>query len=156
MAKKSVEIINALRATASKLGEGSEYMWGHMGSCNCGNLAQIVTNYTRSEIHSLAMAGRGDWNEQLNDYCKNTGIPLERVMFELITFGFSIEDLQHLEKLNDPDILKRFPKEKQYLRHNYRNDVIVYLNEWANMLEEQMLDKIKLPDFEINKESIYA
>jgi hypothetical protein len=156
MAKKSIEIITALRATSKKLAEGSEYMWGHMGSCNCGNLAQVVTKFSKSEIHSLAMASNGDWNEQLNDYCKNSGMPLERVMFELISFGFSVEDLQHLEKLNDPEILRRFPKELQYLRHNYRKDVIVYINEWANMLEEQLLEEYVLPKFLSNLELNYA
>jgi hypothetical protein len=41
----------------------------------------------------------------------------------------------------------RLPIENRYLLHNVRADVIVYLTEWANMLEEQLLDTIKLPDF---------
>jgi hypothetical protein len=65
----------------------------------------------------------------------------------MLTSGFSLEDLQNLEKLADKQILMRLPIENRYLLHNVRADVIVYLSEWANMLEEQLLDTIKLPDF---------
>lgn len=147
MAQAKTEIIDALRRTADKLKNGSQYMWGHMGSCNCGNLAQEVTNRTKAEIHAYAMQGHGDWNEQLNDYCETSAMPIDLIIFDLLTAGFSIEDLQNLEKLSDKDILLRLPLEKRYLRHNVREDVIVYLQEWANMLEERLLDTIKLPDF---------
>lgn len=147
MAQAKVEIIDALRRTAKKLSVGSEYMWGHMGSCNCGNLAQEITKRSKAEIHAYAMQGHGDWNEQLNDYCGITQMPIDLVIHEMLTSGFSLEDLQNLEKLSDKQILMRLPAENRYLRHNVRADVIVYLTEWANMLEEQLLDTIKLPDF---------
>jgi len=60
MAQAKTEIIDALRRTADKLKNGSQYMWGHMGSCNCGNLAQEVTKRTKAEIHAYAMQGHGD------------------------------------------------------------------------------------------------
>jgi hypothetical protein len=93
------------------------------------------------------MQGNGDWNEQLNDYCGVTQMPIDLVIHEMLTSGFSLEDLQNLEKLADKQILMRLPIENRYLLHNVRADVIVYLTEWANMLEEQLLDTIKLPDF---------
>lgn len=147
MAQAKTEIIDALRGTADKLKNGSQYMWGHMGSCNCGNLAQEVTKRTKAEIHAYAMQGHGDWNEQLNEYCETSAMPIDLIIFDLLTAGFSIEDLQNLEKLSDKDVLMRLPVEKRYLRHNVREDVIVYLHEWANMLEERLLETIKLPDF---------
>jgi hypothetical protein len=74
-------------------------------------------------------------------------MPIDIIIFELLTSGFSLEDLKNLEKLSDKQILMRLPIENRYLRHNVRADVIVYLTEWANMLEEQLLEAIKLPDF---------
>jgi hypothetical protein len=147
MAKVSLEIVDALRRTAAKLKAGNQYMWGHMGSCNCGNLAQEITKRTKAEIHAFAMQGSGDWNEQLNHYCETSNMPIDIIIFELLTSGFSLEDLKNLEKLSDKQILMRLPIENRYLRHNVRADVIVYLTEWANMLEEQLLEAIKLPDF---------
>jgi hypothetical protein len=149
MAKASLDIIDALRSTAKKLSIGTSYMWGHMGSCNCGNLAQEITKMSKNQIHAYAMQGYGDWNEQLNDYCEASLMPMDLLIHELLTVGFSMEDLQNLEKLADNDILMRLPIEKRYLRHNYRDDVIVYLNEWANMLEDELLEGIKLPSFEL-------
>ncbi len=147
MAQATFEIIDALRRTAKKLNTGSEYMWGHMGSCNCGNLAQEITKRSKAEIHAYAMQGNGDWNEQLNDYCGTTQMPIDLVIHEMLTSGFSVEDLQNLEKLSDKQILMRLPAENRYLRHNVKADVIVYMKEWANMLEDELLSTIKLPDF---------
>ncbi len=147
MAQATFEIIDALRRTAKKLNTSSEYMWGHMGSCNCGNLAQEVTKRSKAEIHAYAMQGNGDWNEQLNDYCGTTQMPIDLVIHEMLTSGFSVEDLQNLEKLSDKQILMRLPAENRYLRHNVKADVIVYMKEWANMLEDELLSSIKLPDF---------
>ena len=150
MAKASLDIIDALRRTAKKLATGTAYMWGHMGSCNCGNLAQEITKMSKEQIHAYAMQGHGDWNEQLNDYCEASQMPMDLLIHELLMTGFSTEDLKNLEKLADNDILMRLPIEKRYLHHNYRDDVIVYLNEWANMLEDELLDGIKLPSFDLD------
>jgi hypothetical protein len=67
MAKASLELIEALRKTANKLTNSNNYQWGHMGACNCGFLAQEVTQFRKEEIHARAMQRYGDWSEQLND-----------------------------------------------------------------------------------------
>ena len=54
MAKASIKIIQALGKTISNLNDGASYQWGHMGSCNCGNLAQVITNLDKAEIHKSA------------------------------------------------------------------------------------------------------
>ena len=120
-------------------------MWGHMGSCNCGNLAQEVTKMSKAQIHNYALQGKGDWSEQLNDYCQSSAMPMDLLIFELLSFGFSVRDLKNLEYLSDEEVLYRLPKEKRHLRRNVRHDVVVYLNEWADMLEERLLYDIELP-----------
>lgn len=147
MARASFEVIDALRRTAKKLQSDAPYMWGHMGSCNCGNLAQEITQLTKAQIHAYAMQGRGDWNKQLNEYCGTSQLPMDLLIHELLTSGFELIDLKNLEKLGDDAVLERLPIEKRYLKHNVREDVVVYLNEWASLLEEQYLDSIQLPDF---------
>jgi hypothetical protein len=156
MARASFEVIDALRRTAKKLQSDTPYMWGHMGSCNCGNLAQEITKLSKAQIHAYAMQGRGDWNEQLNDYCDTSQLPMDLLIHELLTAGFDLNDLKNLEKLSDNAILERLPIEKRYLKHNLREDVVVYLNEWANLLEEQYLDRIQLPKFITEQELEYA
>lgn len=149
MARPNLDLIAALRRTANKLHTGAPYQWGHMGSCNCGNLAQELTTLTKAEIHEHALAvGRGDWNEQLNDYCPTSGLPMDMLISEMMNAGLSSEDLKHLEKLTDRRVLERLPSERRYLRHNLRDDVVLYINTWANWLEEQLLEKIQLPAFE--------
>jgi hypothetical protein len=147
MARANLYLIQTIREAAKKLQQSTNYQWGHMGSCNCGFLAQEVTRFTKAEIHKRAMARNGDWNEQLNEYCPTSGLPMDDMISELLNYGFDVSDLKHLERLSDSDVLKRLPANHKYLRHNQREDVVLYMRTWADMLEEKLLSKINLPHF---------
>lgn len=149
MAKASLQLIDALRRTARKLYQSTEYQWGHMGSCNCGFLAQEITRLSKAEIHCRAMERYGDWNEQLNEYCPASGLPLDDVISEMIAFGFDADDLKHLEKLSDPTILRTFPLEERNLKHNIKSDVVRYLTAWANLLEQQLISSVSFEELEL-------
>ncbi|QJD78016.1 hypothetical protein [Spirosoma rhododendri] len=149
MARPTPELIESLRRTARKLQHGSPYQWGHMGGCNCGNLAQELTKLTRDDIHRYAMQRYGDWNEQVEDYCPTSQLPIDLIINEMLNAGLTIEDLKHLEKLDDRDVLNRIPLSQRFLKHNVRNDVVLYMNVWADMLEEQLLKRIKLPVLDV-------
>jgi hypothetical protein len=146
MANPSVKIIDALRKTAVQLENGNRYEWGHMGSCNCGNLAQTITSFSRAEIQKYALEKRGDWSEQLIDYCPTSGLPMDLIIEKMMDFGFTRQDLRHLEWLSDNDILDKM--NVPYLNKNLKSDTIAYIKSWANMLEDQLIDKIELPDID--------
>ena len=154
MAKASINIIQALRKTISNLDNGASYQWGHMGSCNCGNLAQVITNLDKAEIHKSAMRRHGDWNEQLIDYCPTSGLPIDHIIDEMLAYGFTREDLAHLEKLSDPKILKDLPSDKKYLQQNSKIDVVLYLKTWANVLEDELLAQISLKQLQEKQEIV--
>lgn len=139
MAKATIKVIQALRKTAENLQNKAPYQWGHMGSCNCGNLAQVVTNLDKAAIHQEAMRRHGDWNEQLFDYCPQSGLPFDHIIDEMLAFGFTRTDLAHLEKLSDDRVLANLPRGKQYLSHNKSEDVVKYLNSWASLLENELI-----------------
>lgn len=145
MARTHLDLILSIRQAAKKLQHSNNYQWGHMGSCNCGFLAQQITQYSKAEIHQRAMARKGDWNEQLNDYCPTSGLPMDDMISEMLNYGFDVRDLKHLERLSDPEVLKQLPEDHRYLRHNQREDVVLYMNTWADLLEEKLLSKIHLP-----------
>ncbi|GAB2466131.1 hypothetical protein GCM10011375_33260 [Hymenobacter qilianensis] len=148
MAKSTLPVIQALRDTAQRLATQAPYQWGHMGSCNCGHLAQTVTRLTKAEIHARAMQRYGDWERQLIDYCPTSGLPIDQTIDEMLALGFSREDLTHLERLADPTIRAAIPFERRNaLRHNQRDDVVLYLRTWADLLENSLLADISLPDF---------
>ena len=150
MARNNISVINALRETARALGTNADYQWGHMGSCNCGFLAQQITHLKKNQIHSYAMQRYGDWNEQLNDYCPTSGFPMDELISEMISFGFDTDDLKNLERLSDKRILNSLPEGKRDLYFNVKNDVIAYLNAWASLLEEDYVNQIKLTDLYVN------
>ncbi|UII26682.1 hypothetical protein LVD15_25865 [Fulvivirga maritima] len=145
MARASSDLIVAIKNTASKLEQSAIYQWGHMGSCNCGFLAQELTRLSKSEIHSRAMQKYGDWNEQLNDYCPTSGLLMDDLISEMLHYGLDTDDLKHLEKLSSPKVLNYLPK-GTYLKHNVKQDVIMYLRAWANQLEDELLSRIKISE----------
>lgn len=148
MAKATLEIIDVIRRAAKNIQSGSPYQWGHMGSCNCGHLAQFITNQNKAEIHRHAMRTYGDWTEHLNDYCATSGLPFDHIVDEMLNFGFTKTDLSHLEKLSDPEVLHMLPFEKRNLKYNLREHAVLYLKTWANCLEDKLIsgiviDKVK-------------
>jgi len=145
MAKANVELIEAIRNTAKNLNSSDSYQWGHMGSCNCGHLAQELTKLSKAEIHSSAMQKYGDWNEQLNDYCPTSGLLMDDLITNMLSWGLDSDDLKKLEKLSDSQVLRRLSIEQRNLVHNKKEDVVTYLNTWADLLEERLLAEIKLP-----------
>ena len=150
MAKPSLALIKTIRTAALKLEASTNYQWGHMGACNCGYLAQEVTGLTKEEIHKRAMMRYGDWSEQLNDYCPNSGLPMDETISTLISLGFESDDLINLERLSDKQILLTFPPSERNLHFNTKYDVIKYLRAWADMLEDMLLRNIILTDIKLS------
>jgi len=152
MAKVTYEVLTALRNTIARIEKSNNYQWGHMGSCNCGFLAQEITHLGKDEIHRRAMQRYGDWNEQLNDYCPTSGLPMDDLISALIAHGFDADDLRHLEKLSDPQIIRSLPVEERNLQHNIKSDVLKYLGAWSRLIESKMVDVIDLRDLPMRSE----
>lgn len=144
MAKASLLLCDGLRKAANNLKQGKPYEWGHMGNCNCGHLAQVLLNTSKDEIHRAAMEKIGDWSEQVNTVCKTSGLEIDQLIFGLFEKGLSRQDIMNLEYLKDPNILANIPKEKLPLRNNIREDVILYLETWAAMLERELTENVSL------------
>ncbi|SHN26745.1 hypothetical protein SAMN04488057_11527 [Cyclobacterium lianum] len=138
MATANPKLIFDLRKTVAKLKKGAPYQWGHMGACNCGNLAQEIIQISKAEIHRLAMQRSGDWSEQLVDYCPSSGMPMDLMITKLLDAGLDRDDLIHLEKLSDPKILALIPKDRRdKMKKNSLSDLIIYLETWTQLLENQ-------------------
>lgn len=155
MAKPNQELIAAIRRASKKIREGSDYQWGHMGKCNCGHLAQELTHLSKEEIHRSAMAKSGDWSEQVLDYCPTSGFLMDQLIGTMLEAGLDRTDLICLEKLSSPTVLQRIQAARKPLNHNVKADVTLYMNTWADILEERMLEKIQLPEISESRLSIY-
>jgi len=151
MAKATFKLVNALKTAARKLEKGDDYQWGHMGSCNCGFLAREISKLTKAQIHEYAMRKSGDWSEQINDFCDTSEMPFDLLLSEMLQVGLEREDLIHLEKLTDKNVLKNLPKGK-FLMYNIKKDVILYMRIWADLLEEEIIEQVQLEGFTYKKE----
>lgn len=139
MSRPDPELVAALRSTASRLEAGARYRWTHMGSCNCGHLAQTLTRLPAEEIHRLALERAGDWGEQAREYCPSSGYPMDHVLAVMLDAGLDRDDIWHLERLSDPEVLRRLPIGERDLDERRRGDVVLYLRLWADRLEDRWL-----------------
>ena len=140
MATANRELIALLRTTANRLERDESYMWGHMGMCNCGHLAQSITGLTRREIHESALVREGDWAKQANDYCPTSGLLIDHIIAAMLRIGMTRDDIRHLERLSDNVVLQRLPFERRHLRYNAKDDVVLYMRTWAEQLEDRVRD----------------
>lgn len=142
MAQANIRLIEALRETAARLRNGAHYAWGNHGACNCGNLTQVVTRLSKEEILAYAHTGIGEWTELAEDYCGVTNAPAGLLITKLQEIGLTPSDIHNLEYLEDKTVLQHLPGGFRWLKRNVREDVIVYFETFANILEDQLADKI--------------
>ncbi|WP_290795394.1 hypothetical protein [Flavihumibacter sp. UBA7668] len=144
MATARLELIEALRQTATNLRNGAYYAWGHHGGCNCGNLLQVVTKLSKEEILQYAHSGIGEWTEIAEEYCSVTHVPLGLMMTKLMELGLTPTDIHNIEYLEDREVLNALPGGFRWLKRNQREDVILYLDTFANVLEDRLLAQVSI------------
>lgn len=145
MANPTFELITALRETATRLKDGAPYAWGNHGACNCGNLLQVVAKLSKEEILTYAHTGIGEWTELAVEFCPVSDTPVDLLLKKLQEIGLTPTDIHHLEYLDDRSILNELPGGFRWLKRNQREDVIVYFETFAEMLEEKLLANIRIP-----------
>ena len=144
MAKATIKLINALRLTATNLRNGAYHAWGHHGACNCGNLVQAVTKFTKEEILRYAHTGSGEWTELALEFCPTTNAPLTLIFARLQEIGLTPTDIHHIEYLSDRVVLENLSGGFRWLKRNKRQDAIDYFEAFANVVEEKWLDSIDI------------
>jgi hypothetical protein len=141
----TLTLVEALRATADRLAKGDvRFRWTHMGACNCGHLTQTVTSLSAADIHALALQKAGDWGEQAREYCPTSGYPIDHIIDRLLALGLSTEDLYHLERLDDPRVLRQLPLGERHLDCRRRDDVVRYLRAWADLVDARAPARLEL------------
>jgi hypothetical protein len=156
MAQPTFELIQALRLTAKNLENGAYHSWGHHGACNCGNLVQSVTEFTKDEILRYAHDGAGEWTELAIDFCPITNAPLALIFHKLEQIGLTPTDIHHIEYLSDEEVLNNLEGGKRWLKRNKKEDAIAYFESFANVLEEKLLKTINIDTVLENKKKLKA
>jgi hypothetical protein len=144
MALANQPLIDALRETAKRLREGAPYSWGNHGTCNCGNLLQVITELDAKEILRYAHTANGEWTELAVAHCEVTGAPVEMLISKLQEYGLTPSDIHCIEYLEDKQVLQRLEGGFRWLSRNVREDVIAYFETFADMLEEKLIMSMEL------------
>ncbi|MBD0279975.1 MAG: hypothetical protein ICV51_10430 [Flavisolibacter sp.] len=145
MAYPNLTLIGALRQAAANLRKGAPYAWGNHGACNCGHVLQVVTHLSREEILRYAHTGFGEWTEIAEDYCETIQAPAYMLIGKLEAIGLTPTDIHCLEYLKDRTVLEKLPGGFRWLQKNVRDDVILYFETFADLLEEKLLQQIDVP-----------
>lgn len=176
MARPSARLVHALRHTADRLAQPEVvYQWSHFGHCTCGHVAQTLTKLEASTIYRAAFHRPGDWGEQAArlgrpeapdygerpaidegayefeslDRCVATGSPLAAILDAMYRAGLEPEDVRHLERLSDGEVLRWLGKNTTGLEHANRAHVVTYLRGFAELLETKLgpdeLDALDAP-----------
>lgn len=138
MARPNRILVDALRETAARLRSGVDYAWGNHGSCNCGNLLQVITNFSKGEILRFAHAGIGEWTELAEEYCGVSNTPVDLLLTRLQDVGLTPTDIHNLEYLEDRKVLENLPGGFRWLKKNIREHVIAYFESYAALLQAQL------------------
>lgn len=158
-------LVVALRETAARLSRDDvTYRWASFAHCNCGHLAQTITGLDPAEIQRRAMRREGDWANQARERgargfpefdfgdrpaldegawepenvgaCLATGAPLDEVLDRMYELGLRPADVAHLERLSDPAVRRRLGSSTKHFAHHRRENVVAYLEAWADLLDE--------------------
>ena len=176
MARASAELIIALRQTAARLHRKEvKYQWASFAHCNCGHLAQTITRLDPDEIQARAMRREGDWRTQARDFvnvprpafdfgdrpaldegawepenveaCQVTGAPLDELLQQMYALGLDHHDVGHLERLSDPVVRRALGTSTDRFAHHDRENVVAYLEAWADVLESSLDQPTDLQDY---------
>ena len=144
MAHANKQLIEGLRTTARRLKNGAHYAWGNHGACNCGNLLQVITDISEAEILVYAHTGIGEWTEIAEESCSVTGAPLSLLLSKLEQLGLTPNDIHNIEYLEDKEVLRQLPGGFRWLRRNQREDVVVYFETFASLLEHKLIQTLSV------------
>ena len=142
MAYPNMKLVVTLREAAQNLRNGADYAWGHHGSCNCGHILQVITHLNEKKVLEYAQSIYGEWTEIAEEYCGITNAPAYLLVSELEKLGLTPTDIHNLEYLEDRTVLENLPGGFRCLKRNVRQDVIVYFETMAEMLEEELLERL--------------
>jgi hypothetical protein len=156
--------------------EDTVYRWSQLAHCNCGHLTQTITRLSPASIREAAARQRGDWAEQARgvatlllaapepDYgarpaldegawepddlgrCPVTELSMTQVFAELGAWGLTAQDVESLERLDDPGVRRRLGTHTVDFLRSERRNVIAYLLAWADLLEEQLETTRAIPE----------
>ena len=91
----------------------------------------------------MALLKAGDWKDQTIDHCTTTGLTIDHIIASMMELGLTRNDIVHLERLSDQRVLRRISLDRrQKMDHRKREDVVLYMQEFARMLEEELLESV--------------
>jgi hypothetical protein len=126
------KLIEALRKTADRIASGtSDYSWVDSRQCNCGQLLQTITGESAKQLLNRQMSGEVEFINWSNIFGH---VYLSKWADRLVESGMTYSDIHDLEYLVNPLVRNRVGP--VWLDRSNQSHVVIYMNTWATMLEE--------------------
>lgn len=138
--KPKMTLAYALREAARRIEAGEvRYWFEHMGECNCGVLAQVVTGETAEQIELKTDQWEGIWGDVRDSKlatCPVTNLPIGSIIRSLREIGLSGQDLHDLENLENKAVRIRAGLSISDFREQ-PSAVIRYMRAWADLIDAE-------------------
>jgi hypothetical protein len=95
-----------------------------------------------NEILQYSRSGTGEWTELAQDFCQVSDAPVDLLISKLADIGLTSSDIHCIEYLEDKQILQNLPGGFRWLSRNKREDVVLYMETMAEMLEEKLSNRV--------------
>lgn len=109
---------------------------------------------SKEEILTYAHTSHGEWTEIAEEYCPVTNAPVNLLLSKLELLGLTPTDINNIEYLEDREVLNHLPGGFRWLMRNIRQDVIVYFETFARLLEEKLINSISIRELYPPKEQL--
>ena len=109
--------------------------WGKQANAN---VHQPRLSPPQPDFGDRPALDEGAWEPEDVGACQVSGASMDFVFYSLNRMGLKATDIKQLERLSDPEVRRRLGTENVYFPHHVRENVIRYLVEWADMLEEDL------------------
>jgi hypothetical protein len=109
--------------------------WGKQANAN---VHQPRLSPPQPDFGDRPALDEGAWEPEDVGACQVSGASMDFVFYSLNRMGLKATDIKQLERLSDPEVRRRLGTENVYFPHHVRENVIRYLAEWADMLEEDL------------------
>ena len=103
-----------------------------------------------------AQTAHGEWTEIAEEYCGITNVPAYLLVSKLEKLGLTPSDIHNLEYLEDRIVLENLSGGFRWLKKNIKEDVVIYFETMAEMLEKELLKRNKIPEVAMLEEICFS
>ncbi len=132
------------RAAVLERGDWAEQAVSFIAAAPAGR-GPAAVSFPAPDYDDRPALDEGAWEPEDFGRCETTDRRMSDILVQLLQAGLEKEDIANLERLADGEVRRRMGTNTIELQYSKRENVVAYLQAWAEMLEEQLTVSEALP-----------